>query len=81
VGGWLAVKFTELAEILERELGRDLAARCCAALRREASGEDVYIPRRDGPPAILPTDTPRTVQARYGVPARKARDWVHRWRS
>jgi hypothetical protein len=74
------MKYADLVEILTRELGPDLASRACAALRREAAGEDVAIPRRDTAPVILPGDTPKSVQTRYGVSRRTAYRWVDRWR-
>ena len=74
------MRFADLAEILRRELGHDLAARACRILCREAAGESVYIPSRADPPEILPTDTPRRVAERYGVPRSTAHNWVNRWR-
>lgn len=74
------MRYADLVEILERELGHDLAVRGCAALCREAAGETLYIPRRVEPPAVAPTDTVRAVQVRYGVAERTARNWVNRWR-
>lgn len=75
------MRFSELAEILERALGADAARRACEAICREACGEQVHIPRRAGRPEIRPDDTPAAVQVRYQVCARTARNWVNRWRS
>lgn len=74
------MRFADLVEILERELGRDLARRAADALCREAPGEEVYVPRRAGRPEVGPTDTPATVAVRYRVSERTARNWVNRWR-
>jgi hypothetical protein len=74
------VRFADLAEILRRELGADLAAKACRIICREASGESVYIPARAEPPTIQPTDTPKTVASRYSVHRETARNWVNRWR-
>jgi hypothetical protein len=49
-------------------------------IAREWGGQRVYVPRRVGRPEILPTDTPATVQRRYGVPRSTAHAWVQRWR-
>lgn len=75
------MRFSELAEILERTLGADAARLACEAICREAQGEQVHIPRRAGRPEIRPDDTPAAVQVRYQVCARTARNWVNRWRS
>jgi hypothetical protein len=74
------VRFADLAEILRRELGPDLGARACRAICEHAAGESVYIPGRPEPPEILPSDTPRTVAARYRINRETARNWVNRWR-
>lgn len=74
------MRFADLAEILRRELGADLAAKACRVLCREAAGESVYIPSREGPPEIRPTDTPKRVAERYGVHRETARNWVNRWK-
>lgn len=74
------MKLADLAEILGRELGPDLARRAVEALCREAAGETLYITRRLGRPEIAPDDTAATVQVRYRVSERTARNWVHRWR-
>ena len=75
------MRFADLAEILRRELGPDLAAKACKIICREAAGESVYIPSRDGPPEILQTDTPKRVAERYGIPRSTAHNWVNRWRA
>lgn len=74
------MRFLELAEILRRELGPDLGPRVCQIICRQAPGESIYIPSRDGPPEILPTDTPQRIVERYGVTKRTAYNWVNRWR-
>jgi hypothetical protein len=74
------MRFAELQEILVREFGADIARRACAAICREASGEQVKIPRRDLPPEIRPDDTPKTLQARYQVSRSTAYNWVSQWR-
>ena len=75
------MKFSEIFDILSREIGHDAARRACEAICREAQGESVHIPRRAGRPEIRPDDTPAAVQVRYQVCARTARNWVNRWRS
>lgn len=47
---------------------------------REFGGERLYVPRRYTAPEILPTDTPASVQRRYGVARSTAHNWVQRWR-
>ena len=74
------MRFADLAEILRVELGADLSARACRAICARAAGESVYIPARPEPPEILPSDTPRTVSARYQVHPNTGRNWVNRWR-
>lgn len=74
------MKFSDLVEILERELGRDQARRAVDALCREAAGEEVYVPRRVGRPEIRVTDTAATVAVRYRISHRAARNWVTRWK-
>lgn len=79
--GWaLEVRYSDLVEILEAEIGHDLALRACEALCRAAAGESLYIPRRAERPVILPTDTPKSVQQRYGVSRATSHNWVNRWR-
>jgi hypothetical protein len=74
------MRFAELAEILRRELGSELASKACRVLCQQAAGESVYIPTRAAAPEILPTDTPKRVADRYGVPRSTAANWVNRWR-
>lgn len=74
------MRFAELAEILRRELGHDLAAKVSRAICQQAAGESLYIPARAEQPEILPTDTPKRVAERYGVHRETARNWVNRWR-
>lgn len=74
------MNYAELSEIVRREAGVDIAARILAAICREAAGEYVYIPRRSGPPEILPGDTPAKLAIRYGVTKRTAYNWVARWK-
>ena len=75
------MRFADLAEILRRELGSEIGARACRAICAHAAGESVYIPGRSEPPEILPTDTPKRVAERYGVPRSTAHNWVNRWRA
>jgi transposase len=56
------------------------ADRVVAIVSAEWGGCRVYIPQRPAAPKILPTDTPTTVRARYGVPRSTAYAWVNRWR-
>jgi hypothetical protein len=69
----------DLCVILSREptLSPEIVA---SIIRREWGGERLYVPTRSAPPEILPTDTPKTVQKKYGVPRSTAHAWVTRWR-
>lgn len=71
----------ELAQILRRELGADVAARVVAIACREAAGERVFIPRRVGRPEVRPDDTAQSIQQRHGVSRASAYNWVNRWKS
>lgn len=74
------MRFSEVVDILRREMGEDIAVRVSKVLCSEAAGEQVYIPSRHEKPEILPTDTVKTVQKRYGLSQRTAYNWVNRWR-
>jgi len=68
---------------LQQRLGREqtLSPESVAdIIRREWGGQRIYIPSRAPRPKILPTDTPKTIQRRYGVPRSTAHSWVQRWR-
>jgi len=75
------MKFADLADLIRRELPHEQAERLCRAICREAAGEQIYIPARHGEPEILPSDTPKTVQKRYGVSRQTAYNWVNKWRA
>lgn len=50
-------------------------------IRRNWGGERLYIPhRRQEPPQVLPTDTPKSLQRRYGISRSTAYGWISRWR-
>ena len=74
------MRFADLADILARELGQDIAARACRIMCQQAAGESVYIPAREAPPVILPTDTPKRIAERYNVSRSTAHNWVTQWK-
>jgi hypothetical protein len=74
------VKFVELADIIKREVGRDLADKVVEAICSAAAGEAVYIPRRPARPSIEPSDTPTAVARKHNVSRSTAYNWVNRWR-
>ena len=63
-------------QAVDREVGPEIGQRVALAICRAASGEQIYIPDRPGPPEILPGDTPRTLAARYNVHRSTAANWV-----
>lgn len=74
-----SVTFTELAEIIRRELGGE-ADRVLLVICRECAGENLYIPRRAVRPEIQPSDTPQAVATRHGVSRRTSYRWVTAWK-
>ena len=72
--------FAELADIITARAGAEIGHQIAQDICRQAAGEYVYIPAKHGAPEILPTDTPRSVQRRYGVSRSTAYSWVKRWR-
>lgn len=74
------MRFSDLAEIIRRHLGKEAGDDLCSAICEEAPGEEVYIPRRFGEPDVKPTDTPATVARRHRVSRSTAYNWVNKWR-
>lgn len=75
------MKFSDLADIICNEIGRDAGVALCAAICRQAASERIYIPDNFKlPPEIAPNDTPAAVARRYGVARSTAYNWVNRWR-
>jgi hypothetical protein len=72
--------FAELAELIRREIGAEVGDRLLLAICQECAGESLYIPRRTGRPELSDTDTPQSIQARYGVSRSTAYNWVSSWK-
>lgn len=72
---------SDLADVLARNLGADLAARAAAVLIEHAPGETLYIPQRLAPPRVLPSDTVASLRARYACSRRTAYNWINRQRA
>jgi hypothetical protein len=70
----------ELHEVLHRDLGPELAARVILTLVRAAHGETIYVGARIRP-EVGPTDTPRSLQQRWGVSRPTAYRWLSRYRA
>lgn len=74
------MRFSELSEVLAREIGEERAKEAASVICRFGAGETLYIPERPVPPAVTPRDTPRTLQARYGVSRQCAYQWLRKFR-
>lgn len=74
------MRFTELSDIIRREVGEDMARRVCRAICRESAGEQVYIPRRAERPIPELSDTVSSLQKSHGVSRSTAYNWVSSWR-
>lgn len=74
------MRLPDFAGILIRILGDDETRRVLAELCKEAAGENLYIPRRPGRPAVGATDTVQTVAKQHRVSVRTAYRWLGAWR-
>jgi len=75
------VRFEDLADIVRREVGESLAIRILRALRRDAGGEQIYIPQKEPPPEVTPRDTVHGLRERHRISRSTAYNWVNRWKS
>ncbi|MBV5310765.1 hypothetical protein [Chromatium okenii] len=71
--------FAELSDIVRRECGQD-ADQVLRVICHQCAGESIHVPIRSIRPEILPTDTPKTIQARYRVSKTTAYRWVNAWK-
>ena len=74
------MKISEVVDVMTREIGQEQGEHLAETLCREFSGEAVYFPRRPARPEISPRDTPRTLQARYGISRQTSYVWLRKAR-
>jgi hypothetical protein len=73
--------FDELREIAAAAgVAPSQAEALCELIAQRLGGSRPYIRRRGVVPEVQPSDTPATIQRRYGVSRSTADRWVHSWK-
>ena len=69
----------DLKRCLEREpkLTPDVVVQ---VIQREWRGQSVYVSARPPRPELEPTDTPQTIQRKFGVSRSTSYAWINAWR-